>query len=549
MSNVGDNRSREIFESAVKLESSSRMPFIHSACEGDIDLLYEVYSLLDSHNSTLEPAESVRQKKSRSTALLAGIVMIVLIAGVAVSLWQAISARRERDRAEYRLAAAQKLSDSFLFEITPKIEVLPGSTDARVTIVTRTLAYLDTVGGSADDPHLRSDFAATYEKVGDLQGNPNLQNLADFDGAIASYDKARAIRERIEQTPDNRLHLARDLQISGLIRDHRSDVAGSIRDMQTALSLFGELRVADPASADLALAAVAARVDYARICSQNGQYEESISAFREAANELSTLDQNAPETQKLQTKAHYLLSDALSAGGQLSDAKTEIEAAVALAESLSYRLPDDSEVKTLVSQAFQVASRVLEQSDPQRSLDYSQRSLTYAEKALATDKADVRAKYGLATARFHAGSMYVRLNDAANAQRLLSQAESALNELVAAEPKNTIYQSQLGRTYSQMGKTAEKRGDISDALLKYQNAAVIFEKVFTADPNKAQSIRDLAGSLKNVGFTAAKLGQAQTFRQSLERALRIINDLKSLNAATEADDTMTAEIEAALAGR
>lgn len=113
----------------------------------------------------------------------------------------------------------------FYFEITPKIERLNGATEARETVVTRALEYLDSLAEeSADDAGLQAELAAAYEKVGDLQGNRNRPNLNNLSGAVTSFEKALLIRQRLPQSADNRRLIARNLQSTSLIRTRQSDI-------------------------------------------------------------------------------------------------------------------------------------------------------------------------------------------------------------------------------------------------------------------------------------------------------------------------------------
>ncbi len=130
------------------------------------------------------------------TASIVGLFLALsLILGIIATTWQAVIARQERDRAEKRFQDVRQLSNSLLFEITPKIERLEGSTEAREVLVKRALEYLDSLSGeSNNDLSLQSELASAYEKVGDVQGNPAKANLGDLQGGIESLKKAQKIR-------------------------------------------------------------------------------------------------------------------------------------------------------------------------------------------------------------------------------------------------------------------------------------------------------------------------------------------------------------------
>ena len=137
-------------------------------------------------------------RRNRVAVSATAFVILALISGLAIALWPAKIARAERDRAERRFADVRQLSNSLLFELSPKIERLPGSTEAREILVSRALEYLDGLASeSQNDLSLQAELATAYEKIGDLQGNPTNPNSIDLDAAVKSYEKANQMRRRL----------------------------------------------------------------------------------------------------------------------------------------------------------------------------------------------------------------------------------------------------------------------------------------------------------------------------------------------------------------
>jgi non-specific serine/threonine protein kinase/serine/threonine-protein kinase len=142
---------------------------------------------------TYRATRFVRRRKLGVAA--AAAILLSLVGGVIATSWQARVARAERARAERRFADVRRLSTSFLFDFHDAIATLPGSTPARLLVVSKALEYLDSLASEAgDDRELQKELAAAYDRVGDVQGNPGAANLGDIDGAIKSYRKAEAIQ-------------------------------------------------------------------------------------------------------------------------------------------------------------------------------------------------------------------------------------------------------------------------------------------------------------------------------------------------------------------
>ena len=92
----------------------------------------------------------------------------------------------------------RQLAGKFVLDFHNAIAGLPGSTPARKMVVQTGLQYYDTlVKDAAGNKELLEEIARGYDRLGDVQGNPYFANLGDVPGAIASYQRAAAIRAGI----------------------------------------------------------------------------------------------------------------------------------------------------------------------------------------------------------------------------------------------------------------------------------------------------------------------------------------------------------------
>ena len=189
-------------------------------------------------------------KRNKVAVTAAGLVVLSLIGGIFATALQARRANLQRARAEQRFNDVRRLAHSLMFEIDDSVKDLQGSTPTRRLIVSRALEYLDSLAGeAADNPILQRELATAYEKIGDIQGNPYSANLGDADGALASYRKALAIREKIKNvtdTLDARMELGRSYRALGDILEQKGDVAGTMENYRRSRLTFEELAAANP---------------------------------------------------------------------------------------------------------------------------------------------------------------------------------------------------------------------------------------------------------------------------------------------------------------
>ena len=117
-----------------------------------------------------------------------------------------------------------QLASKFLFDFDEAIQKLQGSTSARRLLVKTALQYLDSLAKeSANNATLRKELAVSYEKVGDVQGNPNYPNVGDLAGALVSYSKALSIRET---SPVDSVEAVRDLMSAHMKMSDALDASG-----------------------------------------------------------------------------------------------------------------------------------------------------------------------------------------------------------------------------------------------------------------------------------------------------------------------------------
>lgn len=114
-----------------------------------------------------------------------------LVAGLAATVYQA-------RRAERRFQQVRAMAGAFLFDFHDEIRELPGSTEARRRIVQTALEYLDSLAREArQDASLEWELAVAYERIGEVQGHPYRPNLGHMREALASYQKALEISQRL----------------------------------------------------------------------------------------------------------------------------------------------------------------------------------------------------------------------------------------------------------------------------------------------------------------------------------------------------------------
>ena len=139
-------------------------------------------------------------RRNRLAVTAAVLIFLALAGGLYI-------ARLERAKAVRRFKQVRELAHSVLFDYHDSIAALPGSTAVRQRLVQDALKYLNNLSREAgNDRSLLRELAEAYDKVAAVQGSAasstggtllSAANLGDTQGALTSYGKALAIREKL----------------------------------------------------------------------------------------------------------------------------------------------------------------------------------------------------------------------------------------------------------------------------------------------------------------------------------------------------------------
>jgi serine/threonine protein kinase len=483
-------------------------------------------------------------KRNRIAIFAALLIFLTVIGGVIATIWQARRAEANQVRAEKRFSDVRGLSNALLNDIAPKIERLEGSTEARQALVTQSLKYLDSLAvESADDSVLQMELAAAYEKVGVLQGDSRKPSLSDFRGAIASLEKAQAIRRRLlEINPndaENRRLLADNLRLLAIRRMAQSDVEGGFRDGRDALRIYENLIAENPGSLELQRSFLETQIEEAAGYSSLNRDAEAIPLLQQAAGKIEEMRRTNPvdaETERIFAKCLAALGLALSWESRQPEAEAEMTRAVTIAESLIARFPNDTNLKLELWKVYESASSIYEQIDDSRGFELSEKARRVIEEIIAADPVNAQARHNLSKTFSRLGVSASNLGKPAEALGFLERAMTILLELQEKDRLNRGYDRDVSALYIRIGLTRLKQRDLTGALASFQKSAELYENQLAADAANTIALRDSAIAYRHAGLVHKELGKiADPQSRRIHRAAEKENYQRALNALQKAD--------------
>ncbi|QYO65311.1 serine/threonine-protein kinase [Leptolyngbya sp. 7M] len=517
------------------------------------DLAADIQRFLDgmpilARPSTFSYRASKFVRRNWKSVAAGTLAAVSLITGLGVSIWQAEVARAERDRAEQRFQDVRKLSNSLLFEITPKIETLEGSTEAREILVKRALEYLDSLAAeAAGDNELQKELAAAYEKIGELQGHPSKPNLGDLAGSLSSYEKANAIRLAQPETPENLKLLAENFRHLSDARYWQGDTQGTLAALERSKQIYEELLNSQPGEVSFRLAYLRILTELSQYHQANNQYPEAILYAEKAIAGTADLYADARETREVFFVTHADLGNSLSWNGEQERAEAMMAVAVGGMEKLLSEKPNDARTRHLMWRVYMLASGIFEEISNERSLEFAEKARGTAQKGVEIDPADIQFRYNLARTNYRVAVAAANLKRSDEALNTLKVAETQFLALIQREPRNRFYRTDLGRIYTRAGLARRLTNDLAGSNADLFRSIEIWRQVAEADPGNKNARRDIALSHRYLAENLIKLGEKVQAREHYRLAVDMLNRLKNENSLPEVDLKLIAELETVMA--
>jgi len=444
----------------------------------------------------------LRRYVSRNRLPLAaacGVVVLIAASMLAVVL-QGRVAQAERSLAEQRFSQVRTLANSMLFDIYDEIARLPGATRAGEKLVSQALSYLQSLAEhSSDDIELLRELAYAYERVGNIQGNPYLNNLGDTAGALASFRQALAMRQRvvdqIEAVPaGERREVYRELASAhdriGEVLAWTGDPGGGRQAHLEARTIRAErlpgadedpVVVRDLATSDFKL----------------GQLERNMGNLEQAR---AYLDRSAAGFRRLHgydpDDAHALgaLSIVLNQQGDLALAAGEGERAHELYQE-SYRLgslrvqarPDDAEAaRDRLISLSRVGDALTVMGEHERALRVHEQVYEQTRRMLDSDPDSRRLRRDLIVADNKLAATHRSMGQLPQAAARMSRVIASSEALAAGDSANLAAQIELARALRRSAEIAVEAESTAVAVDFLERAAALLEQQRTLHPDSEE---------------------------------------------------------------
>ncbi len=304
---------------------------------------------------------------------IAGVVMMGLLGATLFAFDLAkreAEARRDAVAAEAvasaRLADVRRLANTFLHDLDPLIQHLPGALAARERIVAEGLEYLLAVrADAASDPELALEVAAAYTKLGLVQWDQHASHLGDAAGALASHRAACEVLGAIPQARRSDVRVALTVHRAWLVRSKAEQTLGDLPSANASLDR-AEAALAQRAVGDGELlrerqAHAEIIAQRAALASAGGQRDKALELERAAHTRYAELAAEVPDSIPFQRDlavGHARIAQLLIRREDLRGALSEYEAFRDAVEPLLARSSDVKYLQRDLGTAYEWIGRI-----------------------------------------------------------------------------------------------------------------------------------------------------------------------------------------------
>jgi serine/threonine protein kinase/tetratricopeptide (TPR) repeat protein len=412
-------------------------------------------------------------RRHKLPVFAAAAVLVVLVAGIVATTWQAAVARRERAEAvaartlaEARLNDVHALADSMLFEINDDVKDLSGGTRAREALVRIGEQYLNketTV--TQTDPQRRQELAQAFLAVGDLEGGPDESNLRDVAGARQSYSRSVAILdEAVVSRPQDR----------------------QVRHLLT---------IAYVRQAQLEESALAAKAFGSAIYTFSSSWQQ----LDESEWPAKTILERAAKSADIYAAQWPADPQGLRDRAEVLQAKREFAPAVKLRQRILAASPNNPVLRWELANAQLALGSSLVLKNRAQSLNWLQKAADACEALSKEEPADAQYQRSRAVALGSMTRVLLNLGRLGEAVESARQAVSILEQLTAADPRNASFRLDLSAARVALSNAYYDKGKTEEALENVALAAAVQEDQAARHPDNPDFPRQAAFQYRNAG--------------------------------------------------
>jgi tetratricopeptide (TPR) repeat protein len=463
-----------------------------------------------------------RRQRNILFATASGLVVALILAGIAGWQWQ--NAETQRSRAERSLVLATDTANSLVFDLAQEFRNVAGVPAATVKdILDRARRLQDQLlGGGETSPELRRSEAEAL-----IETSNTLLTLGDTQGALAAATQAGDIfRALMVSNPDSD-DFHRELSVSneriGDVLVLQGELDAGLAAYRDSLAIRKPLALRNPGNAECQRDLSVGDNKIGDVLLAKGQLDEALAAYREGLAIRKALALNDPGNAKSQrdlSVSDDKVARVLVMQGHLDEALTSYRDGLAIRKALALKDPCNTQCKRDVSVSDeQIGDVLVKQGRLDAAFAAYLDGLDIAKSLAVNDPGNADWQRDVLVGDDRIGDLLVTqgyLDDALSAYR---DGLAIAKALALKDTGNTEWQRDLSGSYDRIGDVMVAKGQFDDALAIYRDGLAIKKTLALKDPGNLDWQRDLAVSDDRIGDVLVAKDQSDealvAYRESL----------------------------------
>ena len=460
------------------------------------------------------------EKGKRRRVLLAasGAIVVVLLAGLGVSLWQtrramqALAAEQEarRDEAKARQQAFDALRSMTAEVVERKFAQGTAVTDDDRAFLHGVIAQFDAFAAiKGDDADGRAMRAEGRFRVGTMR-----YRMGELGEAEQDYDEALSILERLAadfpSRPEFRQKLAGSHTNRGIVRLDTGRLQEAEEDWKEALGIQKQLAADFPTRPEFRQALAGTHLNRGNLLRATGRFKEAEEDFDQALGihkQLAADFPTRPDFRQALAGTHNSRGVLRRDAGRLREAEEEYGQAVSTRKQLVADFPNRPEFRLALAGSHLNRGIVRRDTGRLREAEEDYGKALSIQKQLAAEfpsRPDFRQE--VANGHNSRGSLLGSMGRLKEANEDFDQALNIHKQLAADFPDRPEFLRMLASSHTNRGTLLRATGRLREAEEDYGQALTIYTRLTADFPNQPDLRGELAGTYVHLATLHLKQG-------------------------------------------
>jgi serine/threonine protein kinase/tetratricopeptide (TPR) repeat protein len=464
-------------------------------------------------------------RKHRVVLTTTSAVVLALIIGTTVSVWQAILARRARADAISQRDQARTAVDEMYTEVAEKwLSQQARMEPLQRDFLLKALGYYERFAREqAHDPKAMHAVAEAEMRAATIH-----RKLGETAQSEAAYHRAINLYETLTSELPNEMGyregLTRAFNDFGLLLDDLGRPKEAEEEHRRAIAIQEQSLARLPKDPDSRLRLSNIYLNLGNVLDETGRPIEAEQAYRKSTQIQESLVTEFPKARGYRwalARSHANRGILLLHIAKLTEAEQSLRPAIVLLESLVAEVPGDRDYRNDLALAYGYLGIVLKFSGRPVETEKALRQAVDIAKALTTDFPKVlEYRVQLAQHSSNLGDVLRMMGRFAEAERAISQALGIREALAAEFPDVPGYQSTLGTSIENMGVLFMVQGQAAKARPFFERAVSLNRAALRSNPHDPVYQEGLRSASYFLADSLVRLNEPALASRVVEELLR-----------------------------